>query len=135
MVSLNTAIQGLLTELRDRLKAIYGVRLYKMLLFGSYARGEARPDSDIDVLVVLKGDVNPGLEVANISGLLSELSLAHAKVISCLFMDEVRYLTRQGPLLRNIRREGVDISSHRRSKPQNHGRLWATECSGTGTGI
>ncbi|MEM9005420.1 MAG: nucleotidyltransferase domain-containing protein, partial [Cyanobacteria bacterium P01_F01_bin.86] len=84
MVSSKTAIQGLLTELRDRLKAIYGERLYKMLLFGSYARGEARPDSDIDVLVVLKGEVNPGLEVANISGLLSELSLAHEKVISCL---------------------------------------------------
>lgn len=31
-----------------------------MLLFGSLARDDANADSDIDVLVVLKGQVNPG---------------------------------------------------------------------------
>jgi len=30
-------------------------------LFGSYARGEARPDSDVDILVVEKELVNPRL--------------------------------------------------------------------------
>ncbi len=41
--------------LRDRLDALYGDRLVRLVLFGSHARGEAREDSDIDVLVVLLG--------------------------------------------------------------------------------
>ncbi len=38
-------------ELRDR----FGVR--EMFLFGSFARGEARPDSDVDVLVEFEGRI------------------------------------------------------------------------------
>jgi uncharacterized protein len=34
------------------------VRLSKMILFGSRARGDAEPDSDMDVLVVLDGPVS-----------------------------------------------------------------------------
>ncbi|MFM9024014.1 MAG: nucleotidyltransferase family protein, partial [Planctomycetaceae bacterium] len=39
----------LLDELKERLTAAYGHRLYTVVLFGSEARGEAGPDSDIDV--------------------------------------------------------------------------------------
>jgi predicted nucleotidyltransferase len=109
MVSLNPTTQNLLTKLHDRLQILYGERLYQVMLFGSHARGEARPDSDVDVLVVLKGTVNPGQEIAKISGFLADLSLEYDKVISCLFMDETRFSTRQGPLLRNIRQEGIAI--------------------------
>ncbi|MGF1522414.1 MAG: nucleotidyltransferase family protein [Leptolyngbyaceae cyanobacterium] len=109
MVSLNAATQTLLTELRDRLTAIYGARLYRFVLFGSHARGEARPDSDIDVLVVLTGEVNPGQEIVRVSNLLADLSLEHDTVINCLFMDANHFNTRQGPLLRNIRREGIAV--------------------------
>ncbi|PSR16621.1 nucleotidyltransferase [filamentous cyanobacterium CCP3] len=109
MVTLNTSTQSLLAQLNKYLKTLYGNRLYKVMLFGSHARGEARPDSDIDVLVVLTGAVNPGQEIANISGFLADLSLEYGKVISCLFMDETRFTTRQGPLLRNIRREGIAV--------------------------
>jgi len=43
-----------LDELKERLSAAYGERLHAVVLFGSEARGDARPDSDIDVLVVLE---------------------------------------------------------------------------------
>jgi len=79
------------------------------MLFGSHARGDARPDSDVDVLVVLTGAVNPGQEISNISEFLSALSLEYDRVVGCLFMDETRFTTRQGPLLRNIRRESIAV--------------------------
>jgi predicted nucleotidyltransferase len=80
------------------------------MLFGSYARGEARPDSDIDIIVVLKGTVNPGHEVTKVSDFVADLSLEYDKVISCFLMDEDRFINRQGPLLRNIRREGISVT-------------------------
>ncbi|MEO0488677.1 MAG: nucleotidyltransferase domain-containing protein [Cyanobacteria bacterium P01_A01_bin.123] len=109
MVTLNTPTHSLLAKLRNHLTSLYGARLREVVLFGSYARGEARPDSDVDVLVVLSGTVNSGLEISRISGLLSDLSLEYDTVISCLFMDEARFQNRQGPLLRNIRREGIIV--------------------------
>src|ERR1700683_5623033 len=39
------------------LAEIYGERLERLVLYGSRARGDARPDSDYDVAVFLK---NPG---------------------------------------------------------------------------
>jgi predicted nucleotidyltransferase len=49
----NPALKGVLDEFRRRLTDHFGQRLVGLTLFGSYARGEAGPDSDIDVAVVL----------------------------------------------------------------------------------
>ena len=102
-------LRTILAELRRRLEALYGQRLVKLVLYGSQARGDAEPGSDIDVLVVLKGPVSPGEEIDRTIDIVSGLSLEHDEVICCVFMDEVRFTTRNGPLLRNIRREGVPI--------------------------
>jgi predicted nucleotidyltransferase len=45
-------------ELRDRMTETYRDRLIALILFGSQARGDANPDSDIDILVVLKDDID-----------------------------------------------------------------------------
>lgn len=102
-------LQTILAELRSRFEEIYGDRLVKMVLFGSQARGDADAGSDIDVLVVLKGEVNPGEEIKRTSQISADLSLQNNEVISCLFMDEHRFTYRNGPLLRNIRKEGIPL--------------------------
>jgi predicted nucleotidyltransferase len=80
-----------------------------MVLYGSQARGDARPDSDIDILVVLKGQVNPGEEIKRTSHIRADLSLQNDEVISCQFMNEEKFTNYQSPLLRNIRKEGILI--------------------------
>jgi predicted nucleotidyltransferase len=80
-----------------------------MILFGSQARGDAEPGSDIDVLVVLKDPVHPGEEIHRTIDIVAALALQHKEVISCVFMGEDRFTYRQGPLLRNVRREGIAI--------------------------
>lgn len=42
-------------ELKDRVLQVEGARVRRIILFGSRARGNARPDSDFDLLVVLHG--------------------------------------------------------------------------------
>ena len=59
-MNINDKLKTILTQLRSHFEQLYDTRLVTMVLYGSQARGDARPDSDIDVLVVLKGQVNPG---------------------------------------------------------------------------
>ena len=100
-------IQPILSSLKEELIDFYQNRLLQLTLFGSQARGEAIPGSDIDVLVILKSPVDAGTEIKHTSKIISDLSLHHNVVISFLFMDENHYKTRNGTLLRNIRREGI----------------------------
>ena len=59
---------AILAQLRAGLEALYGPQLVHLLLYGSQARGEATAESDIDVLVVLQGSVDPGAEIARAGG-------------------------------------------------------------------
>ena len=56
---MNINLKPILTRLKKELTDLYGDRLQHLTLFGSQARGDAEPGSDIDVLVVLKSPVNP----------------------------------------------------------------------------
>ncbi|MEG4807876.1 nucleotidyltransferase domain-containing protein [Microcoleus sp. F8-D3] len=108
-MSINDKLKNILMQLRSHFEQLYGDRLTQMVLYGSQARGDARPDSDIDILVVLKGQVNPGEEIKRTSHIRADLSLQNDEVISCLFMDEQRFIHYNGPLLRNIRKEGIAL--------------------------
>jgi uncharacterized protein len=102
-------VNRILKDLRAELELIYGQWMANMILFGSQARGDAAPDLDVDVLVVLHGDVNPGKEIARTGKAITALSLNYDAVISCVFMSSKRYAGEQTPLLLNVRSEGVGI--------------------------
>ena len=102
-------LKTILTELRHRFEELYGERLVNLVLFGSQARGDAEPGSDIDVLVVLRGPVDTYQEITQTSRIVSDLSLRFDEVVSCVFMDQDRFAHRHGPLLRNVRREGIAV--------------------------
>lgn len=106
---MNQKTKSVLDILRHQFEIFYGDRLAHMVLFGSRARGDAESDSDIDVLVVLHGSVDAVEEIRRTSGIVSNLCLEYEVVISCVFMDIYRYENKQGPLLRNIRKEGVAL--------------------------
>jgi predicted nucleotidyltransferase len=59
----NDKLKNILTQLRSHFEQLYGDRLTEMVLYGSQARGDAHPDSHIDVLVVLKAPVQAGEKI------------------------------------------------------------------------
>lgn len=102
-------IKRVLAALRLALEPIYGERLERLILFGSQARGAAESESDTDVMVVLRGEVNPGKEIGRTGKAVTSLSLEYDAVISCVFVSSRRYATEQTPLLLNVRSEGVSV--------------------------
>jgi predicted nucleotidyltransferase len=102
-------VAAILAELRRQFEALYGPRLVQMVLYGSQARGDAEPGSDIDVLVVLQGPVDAYEEIKRTSAIVASLSLRYDVVISRVFVSSERFLHEQSPLLINVRREGVPV--------------------------
>jgi uncharacterized protein len=106
---MNVQLREILCELRRQFEALYGERLVKMVLFGSRARGDAVAGSDIDVLVVLGDQINPGEEISRTGDVTAALSLKHDVVISRVFVSAEQFSEEQSPLLLNVRREGVRV--------------------------
>lgn len=100
-------VGDLLKELKAMLSRIYGRRLRGVYLYGSAARGEMRPGSDLDIAVILKSLQNRGEEIQKISVPRAELSLQYDITISLHFMGEKEWREGQSPLIENIRTEGI----------------------------
>jgi len=89
-------LKAILDELKQRLSDLYGDRL-------------ADEGSDIDVLVVLSGAVNPCDELRRAGDILYDISYDNDTVVSCVFVPEAEFARGEGPLIRNVHREGVRL--------------------------
>lgn len=82
------------------LQALYGERLERVVVFGSYARNEQRADSDLDVLVVLNNEhVSAFAEIDRITEATFELILETGVDISYHPMTKTQFEKGQSPLL------------------------------------
>jgi predicted nucleotidyltransferase len=86
-----------------KLKNQLGGKVVKIILFGSYARGEAGPESDIDLLVV--GDVS----LDDVMDISYPLLLEYGVYVSpkVMTINHYNFLDQGGyGFLKNVKREG-----------------------------
>lgn len=102
-------LRRILRALRKELDTALGERMEKVILYGSQARGDARDDSDIDVLIVLKDDFKYRTMLKKTSKIVAKLSLDNDVVISRAFASRQQYEQSRMPFLMNVRREGIAI--------------------------
>ena len=96
-----------LRSVKSRLSAIYGQRLKGVVLFGSVARGDSGQDSDIDLLVLLDGNVQLAEDVHRINLALYPLQLDHVEPIHAHPVDSRDFDAAEYSFLRNAKREGL----------------------------
>lgn len=103
-------LSGLLDRLAHGLASLYGDRYKGLVLYGSYARGEADEGSDVDVLLLLDGKVNVARELRYVEPIVWPLSLEQEIVVSLLPVSVERYRNGKDPFMRNVRREGIQAA-------------------------
>lgn len=91
------------------LRNLYGDRLVRVVLYGSQARGDAGPESDIDLLVVLRDMDSPWEELRRMDELLWRLSFQHHVTLSALPVTEEQFGQSGKPVLIEARAHGKTV--------------------------
>ena len=99
----------MLNHIKDRLEDAYGDRLQGIILYGSEARGEAEPDSDIDLLVLLSGPIELWNDIRTNVDSLYDLQLEVIRPIHAMPVDVEVFQAGEYAVYRNAKREGVFI--------------------------
>lgn len=94
--------------MKRRLSKAYGRRLRGIVLYGSEARGTARADSDIDVLVLLAGPIDYGRDLRTNIDALYDLVIDLERPISAKPIDVAAYDAAEHPLYQIAKAEGVE---------------------------
>lgn len=102
-------LEILLRRIKHELVDIYDISLEYLILYGSFARGEATILSDIDLLGVIQSDINPYQEIDKTAQLIADYSLENDIVISCQFISSKKFHQQDTPFLMNVKREGIVI--------------------------
>src|SRR6266516_5170134 len=92
------------------LRSLYGGRLRRVLLFGSWARGDAQPESDIDLLVVLDRVDSPWVELRRMDQIMWRHSYQSNAVIAAVPVCERDLDNASVPLLIRSQVEGREVA-------------------------
>jgi predicted nucleotidyltransferase len=97
----------ILKKFKRALVARYADRLIKVVVYGSYARGTASAESDLDLVLVFRDAARPSQEIDQIADLLAEFNLEYGVLISVVPVSLEAFQAGDGPFWRTVQQEGV----------------------------
>ena len=106
-MKLQKRYQRAVDDFLKRVLEQYRNRIEGLILFGSVARGEAKEDSDIDILVIWRGNESEGWRA--MTGLAFDVLLDEGVYISVKVISEGD-LKGENPFIKNVMREGIKIA-------------------------
>ena len=108
-------LQIILTEIADTAKETFGEHLDSVILYGSYARGDYTPESDVDIMILVRGIAPEELWKfrSSITSKSSELGLEYNLVIVPLIkdVDTFNKYIDVLPFYQNVDKEGIRIGA------------------------
>jgi predicted nucleotidyltransferase len=102
-------VQPILDQIKAYLRQRFGDSIESILLYGSYARGSAKPESDIDLLVLVHDSLNPAEVRQSLSDILYDILLEHDELVSVIVLPKSRYEADNSMFLHHVRQEAVQI--------------------------
>ena len=107
MVTTRQQALEIAAKVRKELEKLYGQRLRGVYLYGSAARDQLTPDSDIDIAIVLDEIPSRFEEHERTSQLGSDVSLQYDTVVLFFFSEERDFNAGRFAIHRAIKEEGI----------------------------
>jgi predicted nucleotidyltransferase len=107
MVATRQQALEIAAKVRIELEKLYGQRLCGTYLYGSAARDQLTPDSDIDIAIVLDEVQSSFVEHERTGQLGSDVSLEYDTLVTFLFVSKDDYEKGRFAVHRNIKEEGI----------------------------
>lgn len=105
-------LNAILREVAKAYQSAYGAEIVKILLYGSYARGDYTEESDIDIVAIVRGERRQLQDkLDQIWDRANELELEYETIISPTVIpyNEYERFREALPYYRNIELEGVEV--------------------------
>ena len=106
----NTKLVRTLQEMSIKISDVYENRLEKVVVYGSYARGEETEESDIDIALILNEEETETMH-DDMTDIVVDYELEQGKMLSVIVIDNKNYSVWKDvlPFYKNIDNEGVVI--------------------------
>ena len=102
-------IKELVKEIKESLVALYGDAIKKIIVYGSFARGDATEDSDIDLAIVVADRLDPRKVEEALDDLLFSILLERKELVSILAIPESVFKNYRSPVILNAKEEGIPV--------------------------
>lgn len=99
-----------LEKFRTAITALYGPRIERIVLYGSRARGDARPDSDYDIALFLRDlSTNRWQDFQQIADVELAILDETGAFVHAMPFPAGYWQNRSSPLMYQLREDGLDL--------------------------
>ncbi|MGQ9632006.1 MAG: nucleotidyltransferase family protein [bacterium] len=102
-------IKELIAKIKKHLIARYNDSIKKVIVYGSFARGDATEDSDIDLAIVIADDLDSGKVEEEPEDLLFSILLDERELVSALVIPESMFKNYRSPVILSTKEEGISV--------------------------
>ena len=105
-------VRDIVYSFAQQLKLIYGESLKKIVVYGSYARGDYNNNSDVDIMILVhSSEAQIKKRFNDVCDLACDYELKYGIVISPLVKNEEHFMkwSETLPFYRNVKLEGVAV--------------------------
>lgn len=107
------AVHNIVYKFAQQIRGIYGDSLKKIVVYGSYARGDYQENSDIDIMILVDAsDAEIKKRFNLVCDLAFDYEMDYGVVISPLVKNEEHFIkwSETLPFYRNVKQEGVIVN-------------------------
>lgn len=107
------AVHTIVYKFAQQIRVIYGNSLKKIVVYGSYARGDYQENSDIDIMILVDASDSEIKKRFNlVCDLAFDYEMDYGVIISPLVKNEDHFIkwSETLPFYRNVKQEGVIVN-------------------------
>ncbi|UCH96194.1 MAG: nucleotidyltransferase domain-containing protein [Candidatus Aminicenantes bacterium] len=110
-LTMEPKVDELFKRIEVELKKLLGEKLKKLILFGSYSRGDYDSESDVDIIALVDEPHPDEKYEEKLLDIIVDFSMEYGLLLSLFLENEKEYEETKSvePLLKKIEKEGIEI--------------------------